>query len=190
MKANVLQQAWLVLILAVVFGGGLAGVESTLKPRILENRLRETIDQVPFLVPGSVDAVKDSLGGRVVYRAQDSRGETLGWVFPTSGQGFADRIEILLAVNGDASRITGVYVLDQKETPGLGNKIVNPDWRAQFQDKATQKRFVVTKTSPARPEEIHGITGATISSETVVDIVNRASRELKGALAERRREDT
>ncbi|KKL16433.1 hypothetical protein LCGC14_2495630, partial [marine sediment metagenome] len=35
----------------------------------------------------------------------------------------------------DATKITGLYVLSQKETPGLGNKIENPEWRGQFVGK-------------------------------------------------------
>ena len=50
MKNNYLVQAWLVLILAVAFGGALAGVKIALQPRIDQNQKDETLQQVPTLI--------------------------------------------------------------------------------------------------------------------------------------------
>ena len=50
----------------------------------------------------------------------------------TKGQGYADTIERLLGLSTDFRSITGLFVLDQKETPGLGNKIITDAWRSQF----------------------------------------------------------
>lgn len=182
MKDSHLGQAWLVLLLAVCFGGALSAIEVTLKPRIMANRLAETIGQIPLLVPGAATGSKEMIGEIPAYRALDDSDQTVGWVIPTGGQGFADRIEVLVGLDAGAERITGVYVLDQKETPGLGNKIVEDAWRGQFTGKALGAPLVVTKAKPGSDREIQGVTGATISSDAVVDIVNRTSREFRAAL--------
>lgn len=184
MKTNPLMDAALVLALAAVFGAGLSGVEGSLKPRIEANRVAESVGQIPQLVPGAVSGVSELMDARRVYRAVDADQQTVGWVLPVGGQGFADRIELLVALDAAAEHLTGLYVLDQKETPGLGNRIVEASWRQQFTGKATTGSLVVTKHPPERPEEIHGVTGATISSDIVVEIVNRAAREFRAALAE------
>jgi electron transport complex protein RnfG len=182
MKGNHLKEAWLVLLLAGLFGGGLSGIEIALKPRIEANRLAETVSQIPALVPGAVSGEREVVGGRPVFRAVDADQQTVGWVVTTGGQGFADRIELLVAMDTAAEKLTGVYVLDQKETPGLGNRIVEVEWRAQFAAKSTTTPLVVTKSAPTRPEQIHGVTGATISSESVVDIVNQTMQTFRAVL--------
>ena len=52
-KGNYLIQAWLVIVLALVYGGGLAGVQVTLGGKIAENKRNETYSVIPDLVPGA-----------------------------------------------------------------------------------------------------------------------------------------
>jgi len=177
-----LSQAWLVLVLALAFGASLAGVQMALSGRIAQNKLDETLSQVPNLVPGADSGRASVVDGRDVYRAL--AGDTLvGWVIPASGQGFADRIELLIGIDATLQQITGLYVLDQKETPGLGNFIVEDGWRAQFAGKSTDAPITVTKAA-ASGQAIKALTGATISSQSVCDIVNRTLAAIKPALAQ------
>jgi electron transport complex protein RnfG len=104
-------------------------------------------------------------------------------VAKTGGQGYADKIEILIGFDHALKTITGLFVLDQKETPGLGNKIIEPAWRGQFKDKSTQTPLSVVKTGAKAAHEINAITGATISSKSVTGIINSATGDLKKSLA-------
>lgn len=174
MKGDYLAQAWLVMVLSLGFGAALAGVQATLKPKIEQNKLNDTIGQIPKLVPGATGGRAETVGGQTVYRATDAQGGHVGWVIPARGQGFTDILELLVGVDKDLQKITGLYVLDQKETPGLGSNIVGDGFRSRFKDKALAKELVVTKLAPKADNEIQGITGATISSESVVGIVNGA----------------
>jgi electron transport complex protein RnfG len=139
LKSSNLAQAWLVLVLAVAFGVSLAGVQLVLGPVIEGNKLNETLEQVPELVLGKFLAAKmagedqtlevvprqvtvskpDRTKFYSVYEAR-YQGDLKGWVVKTKGPGYADTIELLLGLSPDVRRITGVFVLDQKETPGLG----------------------------------------------------------------------
>lgn len=180
---NPLAQAWLVLVLAVLFGGGLAATHIWLSPIIAANLENETHAQLPLLIGSTPAEVREErLRERRVLRALDAAGTTLGWVIPAGGSGFADRIEVLIGVDARAERITGLYVLDQKETPGLGDWITDAAWLKHFTGPISLPLQVVTGT----PDEgqVPIITGATISSESVVDIVNAALTELREALAE------
>ncbi len=183
MKNSYIGQAWLVILLSLCFGGALAGVQSALSGRIAANKLDETLRQVPQLVPGAARGQAEDLGGQPVYRALDAAGATVGWVAPATGQGFADVIGVLVGVNADVSQITGVYVLEQKETPGLGNFITGADWLAQFKEKVATQPLAVVKLAPRNPNEIQAITGATISSDATVSIVNKTVAALRAALA-------
>ena len=169
-------QGWLVVALALVFGAGLAAVHAGLQPRIEANRLQDTLGQVPALVPGAERGVAVEVGGRTVYEALDAADARVGWVLPAGGQGFADRIEILVGLNRGADTITGLSILEQKETPGLGNRIADPDWRAGFEGRPVGPRLRLVRHTAEQEDEIEAITGATISSQSVVDILNTAAR--------------
>jgi electron transport complex protein RnfG len=186
-RSNYLTQAWLVILLALLYGGALAGVQVGLGDRILENKRNETYDQIPHLLPGAMKekTVEHEIHGpsgkrAIVYEARDARGNRLGWVLPGSGQGFADRIELLIGLDSQLATIHGLYVLDQKETPGLGNYITSAEkFLDQFSGVCTDPALMVVKSNPDPEHEIQALTGATISSESVSQIVNRTIDNLR-----------
>jgi electron transport complex protein RnfG len=198
-RRNALVQGWLVLLLALVFGAVLATVELALGPAIAANKRNETLSRIPELVPGPDKSAAGErkleietrmlpvarAGQQTIYRVYRAvRGDrSAGWVVQAFGQGYADRIEILLGLNPTAATITGLFVLEQKETPGLGNKIASVPWRARFVGKSTAVALEAVKGEAALPHQIDAITGATISSRSVTAIVNRVLTDLKDKLA-------
>jgi electron transport complex protein RnfG len=196
-----LGQAWLVLLLAVVFGVALAAVQTQLSGVIAANKLNETLEKVPELVwgaeeakrktrqegdvaitPGTI-AVTDGSRSKVypLFKVE-AEGRLAGWVVKAGGQGYADKIELLVGLDPELATITGLFVLEQKETPGLGNKIIFADWRGQFTGKSTAAPLRVHKGRAPSPDAIDAITGATISSRSVTAIVNQVVGGLKGQL--------
>jgi electron transport complex protein RnfG len=186
-RSSYIRQAWLVILLGLLYGAALAGVQTGLGPIIEENKRRETFGVIPELVTGTdpehiaaLELTTADGKARRVYRAANADDQLLGWVVPASGLGFADRIDLLIGLDPHVEQITGLYVLDQKETPGLGNLIVDADFRDQFVDKSALKPLEVVKTEAAPgSNEIRALTGATISSQSVADIVNKAVEELR-----------
>jgi len=187
-----LSQAWLVILLALVYGGALAGVQATLQPMIDKNKQDETYRQIPALVgiAESTDAKRIHIEKREIeddHRRKQKvylvlvDGEPQGWVLPAGGMGFADRIEVLIGLDPAAETITGLWVLDQKETPGLGDLIRGEQFRGQFVGKSTGEH-IEAKTEPKQSNEILALSGATISSRSVAEIVNEAVERFKGAL--------
>jgi electron transport complex protein RnfG len=197
-KNSNLVQAWLVLLLALSFGAALAAVQVNLSDIIAANKLNETLAQVPKLVKSPTAASTASItatpGTVTIQRAGKTKAysvfratlkeRTAGWVIKSAGQGYADRIELLIGLDPQVETITGIFVLDQKETPGLGNKIIQSDWRNQFTDKKTHKPLSIAKSESAskQPNVIDAITGATISSRAVTTIVNQTITDVKGHL--------
>ena len=206
MRNSYIGQAWLVLTLALCFGAALAGVETWLRPRIEANKLAATLDQIPVLVRGADAAASERVKPLVitvgegttqsqydVFRAVAADGRQVGWVVKASGKGFADKIELLIGLDLQTETITGLSVLDQKETPGLGNKIedLGDDqakgflWQFFHHSPMAGSPLVVTTASPSMEEtqKIKAVAGATISSRSVCDIVNEAlSAELRQKL--------
>jgi electron transport complex protein RnfG len=73
-------------------------------------------------------------------------------------------------------------VLDQKETPGLGDNITTAGFRDRFRNAPTGQPLAVVKADPSRDNEIRALSGATISSESVAAIVNNALANCRGPL--------
>jgi len=181
----------LVILLAFVYGGALAGIQTALAPRIAENKRQETYAVIPLLVPGA-DAEK-TVEQRVktpdgkterVYEIHNADGEMIGWVVNAVGQGFADRIELLIGLNEDLTLIQGLYVLDQKETPGLGDYIREPSFCARFQNKPTKHPLTVVKEPTDDPQQVEALSGATVSSQSVTNIVNDTVSRLREPISQ------
>jgi electron transport complex protein RnfG len=185
-KGSVVAQAWLVLVLAAAFGAALAGVERKFGPIIAQNKLNETIAQVPALVPGAVGIEPDtqSVPGRRIFRAVNGDGDLVGWVVQSQGRGFADKIELNIGLDAQAATITGLFVLDQKETPGLGDNITTQAFRDRFKGFGTDVTLVA-QAAPTNRETgvVQALSGATISSDAVCTIVNEAVSQAKQPLA-------
>lgn len=200
-KTNFISQTWLVLLLAICFGALLAGIQITLGPTIEANKINETLEKVPEMVFGAAHAQEladrkqivdvtpvsigvDKAGKTIRYSVFEAKteGKLAGWVAKTTGQGYADKIEMLIGFDPQVEKITGLFVLDQKETPGLGNKIVTDDWRRQFLEKSTGQALTAVKGNATAGNEIDAITGATISSKAVTDIINTAVNDLRKPL--------
>ncbi len=182
MKDSYIGQAWLVLALSLVFGGLLAGVQAGLGPLIEANKKAATYDQIPDLVPGA-DAgktVEIDVDGKVAYEVFDADSKSIGWVIKGAGQGFADKIEVLIGLSTDGQWVSGMYVLDQKETPALGDRIREVEFRSQFAGKPTAEPLNTSDAvSSASGSGVIAVTGATVSSEAVCTIVNKAAAEFK-----------
>lgn len=94
----------------------------------------------------------------------------------------------MVGLTPDMSKLTGIKVLEQIETPGLGTKIVvdpsnkqDPFWfPAQFKGVHTSPEIMVIKNAkPTHNYEVQGITGATISSKAVTRILNDQIADIK-----------
>lgn len=202
LKNSNLAQAWLVLLLATLFGTALAGIQAKLGPVIEANKLKETMVKIPVLVLGedlaaelAADNQTLTIKSRVVeikkngttkyytvYDAWLPEGKMVGHVVKAAGQGYADKIELLVGLDAQGKRITGLFVLEQKETPGLGAKILEDAWRGQFKEKSTEKTLSVVKGGEVKEDEIDAISGATISSKSVTGIVNSTVADVASKL--------
>lgn len=126
---------------------------------------------------------------QVVYAGYDKNGKLLGVAIEASGQGYADILRILYGYNPETQKIVGFYVLESKETPGLGDKIEkDPDFLSNFSaldvsladDLSAIKNLPVTVKQGTKKNawEIDGITGATISSRAIGDIIGNSVNDM------------
>jgi electron transport complex protein RnfG len=94
-----------------------------------------------------------------------------GQAIPVSPRGYGGPIEMLVGVDQEG-KVSGVKILNQRETPGLGANIVKPKFLAQFKGKSLK--------DPIEPKkDIDALTGATISSRGVCEGVKEALKKAK-----------
>ena len=97
--------------------------------------------------------------------------EVIGYIFTvTTKEGYGG--EITLAVGVDMKgRLTGYEVLAIDETPGLGMKATEDEFKSQFGGKDASG-IQWTKTGASKENEIDAISGATITTKAITGAVN------------------
>ena len=119
-----------------------------------------------------------------VYVGRDENGETTGVAISRGESGFQDVIMVIFGHDPFTGKVSGMKILDSKETPGLGDKIFKDmDFVDQFfAGPDTPLLGVKAGAGKGQPNEIDMITGATISSKAVIQIINNALAEWKPVL--------
>ncbi len=167
-------------------GGFLATVGLLTKERIALNKQREIEEAIIKVVPGTETSQKLYQERDIsVYGGQDDKGALLGFAIHASGVGFQDRITLMFGTNLSITKITRLAILDQKETPGLGAKIADRESFLQYWVNKDCTQPLSLRKPPTRsaealnPSEVNIITGATISSESVLKTVNLSLERLR-----------
>lgn len=105
-----------------------------------------------------------------VSRAVGEDGTALGYVLDiTTHEGYNGDIQFTMGIRMDGT-VNGISLLSIAETPGLGMK-AEEVLKPQFADKNVSM-FSYTKTGAVSPEQIDAISGATLTTNALVNGVN------------------
>ena len=189
-----LEQSWLLIVASFFFGLLLAVTNAAWRPMIIQNeidkfnRLAGALLTEAANFETAAEAVEVDIGkGKKIKtdikKGISDAGECVGWAFVCEGSGFADKIKLVLTVDATFENLAGFGVLASNETPGFGDKIKNDFFRSQFQG-APAAQLELTKIGDDKKidSEIVAITGATVSSESVVKILNNYVKQIKTQL--------
>lgn len=95
-------------------------------------------------------------------------------VLPFFGRGMWSTIYGMLALEDDYSTIRGIAIYEHGETPGIGDRIQNPDWLAKWRGKRLYDargalRFRIPPGADPDSEfyGVDSITGATVTATSV-----------------------
>jgi electron transport complex protein RnfG len=170
-------------------------VYQTTAARIAENQARFLAAAVSEVLPAAQSTLAVDLNedGRLaettetpplpVFLGYDANAELVGAVVTAQGMGYQDNIRVLYAYSFELDAIVGFKVLDSKETPGLGDKVeTEAHFIANFEkldvtlspDGESLLHPIVTVKQGEKTEawQVDGITGATITSEAIGNILN------------------
>jgi len=139
-----------------------------------------------------------------VYHCVDVEGMATKMAFSFTGTGFWARIDGLIAVSpgflspspGSEARVLGIAFLAHQETPGLGGRITERQWRQKFlgldfsPPRAGGQWIYIggpVATDPGSPRynrRVDAITGATGTCTAVESFLNQQIAAIRRALSE------
>lgn len=106
-------------------------------------------------------------------------GEIIGVAIKTkSGKGYSGDIWIMVGFN-ITGEIQNVFVIEHKETPGLGSKMTGPAFANQFLGKHPEQMNLKVKKDGG---DVDAITGATISSRAYSEAIQIAFDTYKSSM--------
>ena len=176
-------------ITCVIVAGLLGGVNAITKDKIAAINWEKTVQAMKAVVadPDNTEfseAVENTAemseaavaaGGTLdsVYEALVG-GENAGYAIKVVASGSQGNIEMMVGVDGEGT-VTGVSIVDNAETVGIGSKVMANDALAsgvgvldQFQGKSAADGVLTVGTN------VDAITGATVSTKGVAAGVNAA----------------
>ena len=176
----------------------IVGIFTFTKPYIDANKAADLQEAVFEVVPDSkvmqeLAFENEALGlstaqteAPVIYAAYTEDGTFKGYAIPGKGNGFQDTIKLIFGYDPAKKQIVGMKVLQSLETPGLGDKIIkDQDFLDNWKALSVEPSIVgVQKGAKANPNEVDCITGATISSKAVIDIINKTNGDWLARLPE------
>ncbi|MDP6374506.1 MAG: Na(+)-translocating NADH-quinone reductase subunit C [Pseudomonadales bacterium] len=109
-------------------------------------------------------------------------------VIPVRGYGLWGTLFGYLALEGDLNTVAGIGFYEHKETPGLGGEVDNTGWKAGWSgtrvftaDGTPSINLVKTRspeTSSAAAHEVDALSGATLTSRGIENLINFWTGEL------------
>lgn len=176
MKENL--KLGLILCLITSFAGIFLGFANEFTKEVIAQNSKLSAENLKEILPSAnkiedfaFQKNEDSTISEVFEAKSDSESE--GYVIKVSPKGFNGAIDMVVAIDKKGG-ISGVKVLSQSETPGLGAKVEETVFTDKFKGLKVEDKIKIVKTTPSSEGEIQGITGATISSNAVLSGINDA----------------
>ncbi|MFC1947982.1 FMN-binding protein [Chloroflexota bacterium] len=100
-----------------------------------------------------------------------NNGDIIGYAYIAQGKGYGGYIDILVGLE-DENTIKGINIIKHTESPGLGARIIEDEYRDQYIGLD-----IADSEMEFNGGQIDSITGATISSKAVADAVRATALE-------------
>lgn len=105
----------------------------------------------------------------------------IGYLISSESNGYGGAVPVKIGIN-ESAELSGIDLPANSETPGLGQKVRDEKFKTQFINGSAENDFSIS--ARANEKQIDAITGATISSQAVVDSVNSALQLYRDFLKE------
>ena len=160
------------LLLTAIVAFALGFVNAQTAPVIEALQIEALMKAVSGVIPGAEGDPKILEGEwarpvKSVRESYNSAGELLGYAVEVAPGGFGGAIRMLVGLSPDGT-VTGVTVLDMKETPNLGTKVRGEEFLEQYNGRGSGFKM------GSGQEDVQAISGATVSSQATYEGVKAA----------------
>lgn len=148
------EQAWLEKSLEPALAG------LTFEGSVSESML---VVRTPHDLPGPDDVI--------IYRVYADEHPVAALFAVTARDGYAGAIRVLIGIEHDGT-VTGIRILEHRETPGLGDKIVSSrsDWVYQFDGRSLGDPGLEEWAIKRDGGEFDQLTGASVTPRAVIKV--------------------
>jgi Na+-transporting NADH:ubiquinone oxidoreductase subunit C len=176
-----------IVVLGVVSVALLLAAQSYSAPAV--KRFRETRLKTNILTAAGIPWTQADFSEAFEQRVREETGGGVAWfvadslvIYEFKGRGLWGMIEGIATFDSALTRIGSIRVLSQEETPGLGDRIKEPDYLVTYKGRtAAEPLELALRHQASLPNEVDAISGATLSSQALVTIVSDAARRLRTA---------
>ncbi|MGE5280475.1 MAG: FMN-binding protein [Deltaproteobacteria bacterium] len=189
-KSDFLRYAVILAVICVAAAGLLSAVYGVTQPKIAAQRLAEEEESLKDVYPAAATFEPVTKDDTILYyRALDDKRALLGYAFKAVRRGYSSDIVTMAGMTPEG-RIVRIEVLSQNETPGLGTRVTEVIQKETLWDVLLRRVKVLVQPRPWFQERFDGkdaatlgqtvdaITGATISSSTVIASVKEKALEV------------
>lgn len=155
----------------ILSGAVIAFTYSITAPVAAEQAVLQKQKAMQELVPNAQSF--QELTGKPQWMVAMRDNKQLAYIIPAEGKGYGGTIKMVVAVSPEA-KVVDYKILAHNETPGLGDKAAKEPFRKQFAGKELKRLKV--KNRPTK--DIQALTGATITSKAVTNIVKSAVEQV------------
>ncbi|MGM0501058.1 MAG: FMN-binding protein [Bacillota bacterium] len=167
----------LIIVLTLIMitsAGVLTFVQQITVPKIEQHAQAKQESAILTVLPGAEEYEEVEKDDLTLYKGLDESGNVVGYAMTNSGQGFQSILKLMIGFDLEEQQVLKVKILNQAETPGLGSRIVEEGFKSQFTDKDFSDEYVAK-------EDVDSISGATISSQAMADVIKDAIQKVKKA---------
>lgn len=147
-------------LIAAISAGILGGINSFTSVLIAENTIKIVNEARKEVLPLAKSFEQDKtkeFDGIKYIPGIDENNNVVGYVASVASPGYGGDIDFVLGID-DKGVITGLSIVNQMETPGLGAKIQNKSWQALWIGRDDTYKF---------DKSVDAFAGATISPNAV-----------------------
>ena len=172
MKNKIVHLTVFLLLVAGISGMAIGYVNGVTAPVIAALDAQKLKDGYSEVYPGADDyAVREgfvsdnpAITGKVLAM---KGGEEAGVLYTVDASGYGGTVKLLVGFDIAEKQVTGIKILSQAETPGLGANCANTWFAERYMGKSAAEDLAVVKVETTDPGEVQAITAATITSNGV-----------------------
>lgn len=174
---QIVQMIVVLTVISAVCGAGLSGLRDYTAERI-ENQILNNVQgpKVKVVLNG---AENDLIADRKRIKVDEEerllfvgKKKDRPWAiaYETAGKGFGGYIKVMVGYDLEQNILTGIQVIEHKETPGVGSRVTEDQFTGRFRGL----HIDVEIAPQGCPKEIDAISGATYSSRAVCEAIQKS----------------